>query len=279
MRLNNRTKATAIDKQYHYVAALQLRNRQRAAQQQQEEAQQQAQQQQLSGFSQRLRATILAGDHEALQQTWKPAAAAACLKDLQQTAAQQTQELLERLSVRNSSLTGGFNHHTLRFEHALTASTALDMLSNANGESKAIVAAAPDEVDTFLDSLLQQAAVQKASTQDHKPVASRAENATVAQSAGVEEQKRVESVETAAVPETAVATSISRPGTARPANSKQPSPMKPAWARSEQQQAESEAAAEAAEEAELLEFADQLDWQEIVSKLDDGQLADAFKVC
>jgi hypothetical protein len=54
-------KPSALDKQYRHVALLQRHNRRAAAQQAQQQEEQQRQQQELAGFSQQLRASILAG--------------------------------------------------------------------------------------------------------------------------------------------------------------------------------------------------------------------------
>jgi hypothetical protein len=47
---------------------------------------------------------------------------------------------------------------------------------------------------------------------------------------------------------------------------------------SEQQQAAAEAAAAEQEERQLLQFADGLDWQELLQDMGDDELAAAFKV-
>jgi hypothetical protein len=52
----------------------------------------------------------------------------------------------------------------------------------------------------------------------------------------------------------------------------------PAWAVSEQQQAAAEAAAAEQEERQLLQFANGLDWQELLQDMGDDELAAAFKV-
>lgn len=259
-------KTTALDKQYRYVAALQLRNRQRAAELQQDDQLQLAQQQQLANFSQQLRSTILAGDYDTLQQTWQPAATAARLKDLQQTAAQQTQELFERLSLTARTADKVFDPDTLRstYSKASTATAAFEVDGQVTPAIAEAATANEDagDVDAFLDSLLQQATAQKAASKDNKQAASAAQA----------------SLAVAGTPDAVMCTSVSRPSTAKSTSGKQHSRLRPAWALTEQQQADSDAAAEAAEETELLEFAEQLDWQELIGKLDDEQLAAAFKV-
>jgi hypothetical protein len=135
--------------------------------------------------------------------------------------------------------------------------------------SGADAAGADDDVESFLDGLLQQAAAKKQGT----PACSRAlgKSATAA----------------------AAAAATSRPGTAgsaaaRAGKQQQKGKAKPAWALTEQQQAEAAAAAaaaasdeaadDAAEEAELLQFAEGLSWEQLVGQMDDEQLAAAFQV-
>jgi hypothetical protein len=130
-----------------------------------------------------------------------------------------------------------------------------------------------DDVDGFLDGLLQQAAAQKASS-----------GTSSKSSAGP-----------AAAPAAAVSSRPSTPGTAAAAGrtgkqqQQQKGKSKPAWALGEQQQAEAAAAAaaaaeaaaaadEAAEDRELLQFAEGLSWEQVVGQMDDAELAAAFQV-
>ncbi|WIA23482.1 hypothetical protein OEZ85_000227 [Tetradesmus obliquus] len=302
-------KPSALDKQYRHVALLQRHNRRAAAHAAKQAAEQQRQQRELAGTCQQLRANILAGDTEAVLQTWQPAAAAAALQEQQAAAAATTQQSQH---LHSSKLPSMYDlPHLRRSQSPQQGSAALRAAAQqvscspgsascagdddacrkgfagggqlANEQAAAAAAAAAvaaeqnakddDDVDGFLDGLLQQATAQKAGG-SHMHSSSKA--------AGTCEQA-------------ATAAATSRPGSAagsaacagslRTATVKQQkSKAKPAWALSEQQQAEAAAAAVAAaaaeaeaEERELLQFAEGLSWEQIVGQLDDEQLAAAFQ--
>lgn len=284
LKNTNKKKPTALDKQYQLVASIQRRNRQQAAERHEQDQQQRLQQQQLADFSHQLRTLILSGDVDTIQQSWQPAAAAARLKEAQQVAAEQTQQLLVRLSHgQTSAATNVLDPDTLRPQYSplasrTTATAAGVGDTSASGECKQTCEAygfcdvnAADDVDSFLDSLLQQATAKKAalsSNGDTPKQPSQSVSATTA-AATAEPLQQHPAEETTSRPSTAASTSRKH---------KHQQTAKPAWAVPQQQQAEAEAAAEEAEEAELLNFAEQLNWQELISKLDDEQLAVAFQV-
>uniref|UniRef100_A0A383VFG0 Uncharacterized protein n=1 Tax=Tetradesmus obliquus TaxID=3088 RepID=A0A383VFG0_TETOB len=297
-------KPSALDKQYRHVALLQRLNRRAATQAAEQAAEQQRQQRELAGTCQQLRANILAGDTEAVLQTWQPAAAAAVLQEQQAAAAaaatQQSQHLHSsklqgvydlphfrrsqspqqssaglRAAVQQGSASWAGDIAACRNSETVFAGSeehAYEQAAAAAAAVAAVQSADDDYVDSFLDGLLQQATAQKAGG-SHMQSSSKA--------AGPCEQA-------------AAAAATSRPGSAagsaaaaasRAATSKQQKgKAKPAWALSEQQQAEAAAAAAAAaaaeaeaEEREVLQFAEGLSWEQIVGQLDDEQLAAAFQ--
>jgi hypothetical protein len=336
-------KPSALDKQYRHVALLQRHNRRQAAQEAQQQEEQQRQQQELADFSQQLRANILAGeggssrclcvaywtlhrahcrhallliaptalcagDTEAVQQTWQPAAAAAALQEQQAAAAQQMRQLQSKLQSSNTgqgmydlphlrrsqppqhcggvataSATG--NAGTMRPGSCSPDFSSAAVAADAGGGSQGSAAAAmtsndenadDDDVDGFLDGLLQQAAAQKASSSTSSKPPSAAAAAAVA------------TVAVSSRPGTPGSSAAAKLRSTGKQQQQQKGKSKPAWALSEQQQAEAAAAAaaeaaaaaadEAAEERELLQFAEGLSWEQVVGQMDDEQLAAAFQV-
>jgi hypothetical protein len=137
-----------------------------------------------------------------------------------------------------------------------------------------------DDVDGFLDGLLQQAAAQKASTSTSSKTNPAASNPAATTAAA--------SSRPSTPGASAAAAGLRNTGKQQQQHQKG-SKSKPAWALSEQQQAEAAAAAaaaaeaaaaadEAAEERELLQFAEGLSWEQVVGQMDDEQLAAAFQV-
>jgi hypothetical protein len=198
-------------------------------------------------------------------------------------AAAQTRELQESLAMRQqqlqSSLPTVLDPDTFRPDHHSTAkqrrqhhspkattsamqhktSTSANRSQPGSGAAQDCVAAAGEDgeldVDAFLDSLLlpatASAAAGKAPTSAAATAATAASKLAASPSPGQQ-----------------------RPGTS---SSTKARPV-PAWAVSEQQQAAAEAAAAEQEERQLLQFADGLDWQELLQDMGDDELAAAFKV-
>lgn len=189
-------------------------------------------------------------------QAWRPIAAAEQTKALQDSLASQQQQLRASLptNLDPDTLRPKFraaqlcskpscNSPTKGPEAPLGAAAAASAAAAVVGSSKDTEL----DVDAFLDGLLQTVSAPQ-DTQTSAGAAAHPKQS-------LEDQQPV-----------------------KPQRPCSKGRAMPAWAMSEQQQAAAEAAAAAQEEQQLLEYAQQLDLQELLQDLEDDELAAAFKV-
>lgn len=137
------------------------------------------------------------------------------------------------------------------------------------------------DVDSFLDGLLQQASAAKTTPAQQQTATGTAMPSTKLQQQpnSQPQQQQHDRTQDNERPQHSQHNLQDSPKQ-RPASScsRKGQRAMPAWAVSEAAAAQAEAAAAEAEEESLLEFAERLDWQELLEDLGDDELAAAFKV-
>jgi hypothetical protein len=245
----------------------------------------------------RLRAAILAG--EPVSGWWKPARRAAALRDRQQQAHMARErakgDLQQQVADDGAcdveavgAWDGASGKVAIRCKQAAEADAFRDKggglgrdgsKQGSSGQHQGSSNA--DDVDAFLDGLLIEA---RAGAPANAGIHRRADSPELITTSAGSVDGRGAHRASGGVPAEEEAAAASRPATARTnsggggACAGHGRRVRPAWAMTE---ADAQVAAELQEQQqqeELLSFAEGLDWEEFVGRLDDAQVAQAFEV-